>query len=121
VITVHSQPNRIHPPDGRPHDKSLNIDVHRLDHETMVVTLRGEADIATLPALREVGGEAAQDGLRRLIVDLDGLTFLDAATLDWLAETRKRLCANGATLQVECHTDLGRRLLTATGLDFLLD
>ncbi|MDH2414598.1 STAS domain-containing protein [Nocardioides sp. CER19] len=115
-----SEPNQLHPPDGRGHDEALSIEVRRPDGETMVVELRGEADISTAPALREVGNDAAAGDLRRLIVDLDGLTFLDAATLDWLAETHNRLSATGAKLQVSCHTNLPRRLLTATRLDFLL-
>jgi anti-anti-sigma regulatory factor len=58
--------------------------------------------------------EAAGDDVRCVIVDLDELTFLDAATLGWLVETRKLLSGTEAKMQVNCHTGLGRLLLTAT-------
>lgn len=120
MIGMPPQPNPLPPPDGRRNDESLSIEVRRLDRETIEITLRGEADLTCVPALREVVGETAASDVRCVVVNLDQLTFLDAATLGWLVETRKRLCGAGAKMQVGCHTDLGRQLLTVTGLDFML-
>lgn len=121
MIGMLSQPNPLHPPDGRQYDEMLSVEVRRRDRETVVITLRGEADLTAVPVLREVVDETAGGDVRRVIVNLDDLTFLDAATLGWLVETRKRLSGTGATVRVSCHSDPGRLLLTVTGLDFMLD
>lgn len=115
-----SHPKPPPPPDGRRYDEALTVDVRRRDHETVVITLHGEADLTAVPALSELVSETAGSGVRCVVVNLDGLTFLDAATLGWLVETRQRLCGTGATMHVSCHSDPGRLLLAVTGLDFML-
>jgi anti-sigma B factor antagonist len=95
----------------------LLINFSHPDQDTVVMTPTGEADIYGEADLRRALARAIKHGKRRIVVDLDHLTFMDASTLRALVDAHLRLIEVGGTLQVRCHTRLGRRLLTLTGLD----
>ena len=116
-----SQSFSLDPPDDAVRPVLLSIDVACPDAETVVVTPVGEADVSTGPDLRRALSEIGRTGRRRVVVDLDQLTFMDASTLSVLVETRQRMAAAGGTLQVWCSTRLGRRLLSITSLEGMLD
>lgn len=97
----------------------LVIDVSYPDPDTVVVTPDGEVDLFTAPDLQQALRHASSSGRSRLLVDLDRLTFIDAATLGVLVEARLRISAVGGTLQVRSHTR-HRRLLFLTGLEAML-
>ena len=99
----------------------LRIDIDRPDEDTVVVTPTGEADICTVADLRRAMHDAIGVGSPHVIIDLDRLVFMDASTLGVLVEARRRTLAAGGTLRVRCGTRHGRRLLTMTGLDGMLD
>lgn len=99
----------------------LCIDVSCPDGDTLVVAPVGEADVCTVPVLRQVLSEATGAGRPRVIVDLDQLTFMDASTLGALVDARLRISAAGGVLQVRCRRRHHRRLLSLTGLDGMLD
>jgi anti-sigma B factor antagonist len=81
-----------------------------------LVSVAGEMDIATVHQLHDwLAGLAA--GGRPLIVDLDRVTFIDAAGLRVLATATSRAAAHGASLPVVCARHQVRRLSTITGLD----
>jgi anti-sigma B factor antagonist len=105
--------------DGDP--EPLGIEVSRLAPDSLVVTPVGEADIYTVPSLRQALDAVTGSGCSHVTVDLDRLTFMDASFLRVLVEARSRLYATGGTLQVRCLIPRGRRLLSLTGLDDLLD
>jgi anti-sigma B factor antagonist len=94
----------------------LVIDFQHPDADTVVVTPSGEADVSNETTLRRALVAAIAEGKRRIVVDLDHLTFMDASTLRTLVDAHLRLTEVGGTLQVRCHTRIGRRLLTLTGL-----
>ena len=81
----------------------------------------GEADVFTAPALMRALSDAIGMGRPHLIVDLDQLTFMDATTLDALVAARNRACDKGGTLELRCTGRLGRRLLSITGLEVMLE
>jgi anti-anti-sigma factor len=66
-------------------DYMLTVEV-RQEPGHMLVTVAGEADIATVPHPQERLAALAASG-RPLIVDLDRVTFIDAAGLRVLAST----------------------------------
>jgi anti-anti-sigma factor len=84
----------------------------------VVVEVTGEVDAYTAPALEVcLQSQARQRGLRVLVVDLGGVTFLGAAGVAVLARAHRRCLARGAWLAVRT----GRRrhvprLLQLTGL-----
>ena len=99
----------------------LFVDRCCADPDTVVVTPKGEADLCTVPRLRQALLDVIGTGPPHVIVDLDHLRFMDASTLGVLAEARQRSFATGADLQVRCHTRLGSVLLSTAGLDDMLE
>jgi anti-sigma B factor antagonist len=96
-------------------DYGLTVEV-RQEPGHMLATVAGEVDIATVPQLQERLAAPAAAG-RPLIVDLDRVTFIDAAGLGVLARAASRAAAHGASLHVVCARHQVRRLFTITGLD----
>ena len=72
---------------------SGEINIHN-DNGLATVALRGDFDLANMPALEE----AVRDALwpsADVLVDLREVTFLDGRLLHWLLELRRDLAARG--------------------------
>ena len=96
-------------------DHGLTIEVSQGSGHVLV-TVAGEVDIATAPQLRERLAAPAAGG-RPLIVDLDRVTFIDAAGLGALVGAASRAAACGGSLYAVCARHQVRRLFAITGLD----
>jgi anti-sigma B factor antagonist len=81
-----------------------------------IVTPAGELDIATVPQLRERLVPLLA-GHRRLVIDLDQVTFLDATGLGVLVGAANRADANRTSLHLICSRPQTRRLFHLAGLD----
>ena len=119
VLGTMSQPLSPYPSSADAPLPLLSVDVSYSDPDTLVVTPAGDADLCTVPELQRALRAATRAGASRLLVELDRLTFMDAATLGVLVDARLRISAAGGTLQVKCLTR-HRRLLSITGLDGML-
>ena len=82
----------------------------------VLVAVAGEIDIATVAGLRERLVALAAGG-RPLVVDLDQVSFIDAAGLGALVGAAKRAAEHGVGLHVVCARQQIRRLFRVTGLD----
>ena len=101
-----------------------------------VLAVRGEIDAYTSPRLREELKRLIDDGARRLVVDLQGVEFMDSTGLGVLVSALKRLkeasmpagTPDGAGSDPQASADDGRlslvctspqilRVLAVTGLD----
>lgn len=96
-------------------DYGLTVEV-RYELSDVLVTVAGEMDIATAPQLHDCLAALSASG-RPLIVDLDRVTFIDAAGLRVLASAARLAAAHGASLTVVCMRYQVRRLFVITGLD----
>jgi anti-anti-sigma factor len=87
-----------------------------------LVALRGELDIATVPQVAEVLDDLAPaaDGVRHVVLDLRGLTFMDARGLHELIRQNDNAQQNRHNLAVVRGRKAIDRLLTLTGLEELL-
>jgi anti-sigma B factor antagonist len=63
----------------------------QLETGARVVSVMGEVDVATAPALEQALHESVDEGSDEVIVDLTGCTFLDSAGLRALLAARGRL------------------------------
>jgi anti-sigma B factor antagonist len=82
-----------------------------------IVAVTGEVDVATVPRLREhLHGLAAQ-GKNRIVVDLDGVEFLDSTGLGVLVGALKRVRASDdGDLRLVCTQPRIRKVFEVTGL-----
>jgi anti-sigma B factor antagonist len=90
----------------------------RVRHEPgyVLVTVAGEVDFASAAGLRERLVTLAASG-RPLVVDLDRVSFIDAAGLGALADAARHATAHGTSLRVVCGRRQIRRLFGLTQLD----
>lgn len=88
--------------------------------DRVVVTLAGELDVTTVPALRDLLAEAV---LVNPVVDVDvaRLTFLDSTILSVLVAAHQVAVNAGGTLTLLNPTGHVRRILTITGILPLLE
>jgi anti-sigma B factor antagonist len=82
-----------------------------------VVSLYGELDVATAPELREQVIELVNDGRSQLVLDLDGIDFLDSTGLGTVIGALKRARTHGGDLRIVCTETRITRLFEITGLD----
>jgi anti-sigma B factor antagonist len=77
----------------------LVLEREDLDGDGMLV-VRGEIDVQTAPALREALIELIDDGGPRILVDLEGVGFIDSVGLGMLMAGLKRARSRGADLEI---------------------
>ena len=95
---------------------TLAMRVRREPGGTAIITVTGEVDIATVAGLRDRLFTLA-DTSRSVIVDLDQVSFIDAAGLGALVGAARRADIHGASLQVVCGQPQTRELFRLAGLD----
>jgi anti-sigma B factor antagonist len=99
---------------------NLNVTVARPDPSTALVEVVGEIDVATTPQLRSVLHELAdEDGVSTVVVDLDGVDFIDSSGLGALIGCSRRLRSHGdgRELKLVCSRVNLLRVFEITGLD----
>lgn len=83
---------------------------------TVHLAVSGEVDSLTSPALRTALDEALAGGAAEVVVDLDGVSFLDSAGLCVLAGGHRRATELGARIRVVASTRPVVRPMQITGL-----
>jgi anti-sigma B factor antagonist len=93
------------------------IDAHieRLDGEVHV-SLRGEIDLVTAPALTALLDEVVDERPSRVVVDMAEVGFLDSSGLSALVHARNRLHDQDGRLAVRAPSPALRKLLALTHL-----
>ncbi|WP_231116062.1 STAS domain-containing protein [Motilibacter rhizosphaerae] len=82
-----------------------------------VLSVSGEIDALTAPALRERLLEALREEGSRVVLDLSAVSFLDSTALGVLVAAHKRASTTGGQFRLVVATPLTTRLLKLTGLD----
>jgi anti-sigma B factor antagonist len=88
----------------------------REDRGWTVVTARGQLDVATAPRFRQVLSEAQYGGSTRLVVDLDGVEFLDSFGLGVLVGALRRARTHDGECVLACSRERILHLLEVTRL-----
>lgn len=82
-----------------------------------VLDVKGEVDLDTAPALKGALADAIKDGASNIVVNLEGVEFLDSSGLGVLIGGLKRCKEAGGMLALAGPRRPVRKVLTITGLD----
>jgi anti-sigma B factor antagonist len=106
---------RISPRYSRKGSMELGLDVSNVgDHA--VVEVKGEIDVYTAPKLREKLIELVSEGSYNVVVNLEGVDFLDSTGLGVLVGALKRVKAHDGSLSLVCTQDKILKIFKITGL-----
>ncbi|HET9092673.1 MAG TPA: STAS domain-containing protein [Acidimicrobiales bacterium] len=95
------------------------LTIERVDYDDLhLVMLRGELDLLSAPQLRSCLEDAMNS---TVVVDLSGLSFIDAAGLSVLVTARRRAETDGNHVKVTNPAGLVRRVFELAGLDELIE
>jgi anti-sigma B factor antagonist len=100
-----------------PSPLDITLEEHASAH---VLTLRGEVDLATAPALSDAIDAALATPVALVVVDLRGLTFLPSAGLSALVEGHRKAQARGRGFVVVAKGRVTLQPIRITGLDEVL-
>jgi anti-sigma B factor antagonist len=94
----------------------LGLSVDETHPPFAVLAVSGEVDVATAPSLRARLLDMISQGKLNLIVDLEGVEFLDSTGLGVLVSTVKRVRNDGGDLALICTSQPILKVFEITGL-----
>jgi anti-sigma B factor antagonist len=93
----------------------FRVEVRNAEHAT-VISVSGELDLASSPALDEELERVAEGGAAVVVVDLRELEFMDSTGLSVLVRAHQRAEEQGRHLGLVNGSQQVKRLLTLTGV-----
>lgn len=81
-----------------------------------IVAVEGEIDVYTAPKLRDKITELVGDGIYHIVIDMEGVEFLDSTGLGVLVGGLKKVRAHDGSLQLVCNQDRLLKIFRITGL-----
>jgi anti-sigma B factor antagonist len=94
----------------------FNVTIDGLE-DWAVVRVHGDVDVATAPRLREQLVNLVSEGRAKVVLDLDGVDFLDSTGLGVIVGALKRARTHGGDLRVVCTRPRLRKVFELTALD----
>jgi anti-sigma B factor antagonist len=97
----------------------FEVDVGDLEHGVRTVSVRGELDLSTAPALEGPLGQALDSEEGSILIDLAQCEFIDSTGIALIVRAWQRLDGqgDGHSLVICTHNDQVRRVLEITGLE----
>ena len=81
-----------------------------------IVAVEGEIDVYTAPKLRDTITELVSAGVYHLIIDMEGVEFLDSTGLGVLVGGLKKVRAHDGSMQLICRQERLLKIFRITGL-----
>lgn len=103
-----------------PAPEELFLDVVQHPGRT-VITVNGEIDVLTVPALRHVLFDPQVVIAPQVVVDLSAVSFMDSVGIGALVAARRWLTGRGSSMVLVCGDNQPRRVLHMTGLHKVFD
>jgi anti-sigma B factor antagonist len=94
----------------------LTLNEHPIGEGRTVVEVSGEIDVYTAPKLRESLLNLVDSGNYQLIIDMEGVEFLDSTGLGVLVGGLKRVRAHDGAIDLVCTQGRILRIFRITGL-----
>src|ERR1700712_4871804 len=93
----------------------LSLQTREVDSRT-IVAVGGEIDVYTAPKLRDKITELVGDGKHDLVIDMEGVDFLDSTGLGVLVGGLKKVRAHDGSMELICSQDRLLKIFRITGL-----
>ena len=101
--------------------RGIQLTEETFDPSGLIITVTGELDIATAPALRDRLDAAIEAGTRRLVIDLSAITFLDSVALATIVHAKQQLPEGGMMALVVDPASYVMLVFESSGLPQVLD
>jgi anti-sigma B factor antagonist len=96
----------------------LELDINTEHDASMcTLTLNGEVDVYTAPDLKKQLNDAIQSGCVNVIVDLEGVSFIDSSGLGVLVSALRRAREHDGAVRIVCTRENILKIFRITGLD----
>ena len=100
---------------------NLKMNTRSIESEASIIDLEGEVDVYTAPQLKQQIITLLDAGVKRVIVNLTAVDYLDSTALGVLIGGLKRLRERDGTLDLICPNQRIKRIFEITGLDKIFD
>ena len=102
---------------GHDEGKAVDLTLETREHDgATVVAVEGEIDVYTAPKLRDALTELVASGSYHLVVDMEGVEFLDSTGLGVLVGGLKKVRVHDGSLQLVCTQERLLKIFRITGL-----
>jgi anti-sigma B factor antagonist len=88
----------------------------RYEDEILIVDIEGEVDLYNAPQIKDVVSKNVQDGFIKVIINLDGVTYIDSSGIGSLIFCRSLLKQNNGALCILKIHDSVKRVFELTKL-----
>jgi anti-sigma B factor antagonist len=95
----------------------LEINVQPIAEQQALITLAGNMNAVTAPALKTQLKSLAAEGRTRVVVDMAGVSFIDSSGLAALVSGLKTVRSAGGSLKLAAVTDQPREVFKLTMLE----
>lgn len=98
----------------------VSVSTSKTDGDVTVVAVTGEVDVYTAPTLRQHLRDATGEGVKRVVVDMTEVKFLDSTGLGVLVGAMGRIRESDGDMRLVVTSDHILKVLRITGLDALI-
>ena len=96
---------------------SLEVQSRQVDNGITVVAPTGRLDVAGAPALKDAISEALKNGTPRVVLDMEGVSFVDSTGLGSVIAALKQIRSSQGDLRLAAPNQQVRVVLELTTLD----
>jgi anti-anti-sigma factor len=96
---------------------SLDVESRQTDSGVTVLAPTGRLDVAGAPALKDAVSEAMKNGKPRLVIDMEGVSFVDSSGLGSVVAALKQVRTSQGDLRLAAPNQQVRVVLELTTLD----
>jgi anti-sigma B factor antagonist len=102
---------------GEPVQVTLDLETRQTDKGVTVLAPSGRLDVAGAPALKDAVSQAMKGGQLRLIIDMEGVSFVDSSGLGSVIAALKQVRSSKGDLRLAAPNQQVRVVLELTTLD----
>jgi len=96
---------------------ALEVETRPAANGVTVLAPTGRLDVAGAPALRDAIGEAVRNGPPKVVIDMEGVSFVDSTGLGSVIAALKQIRSNQGELRLAAPNQQVRVVLELTTLD----